>query len=86
MYKSFEFHTAIVISLSFTGLHSPVHVHEILYAEVQGDDLELSFLARPPKGDSSLVTIHGRVDNGANATAQQWCDAVMAAAYKGEVS
>ena len=60
-------------------------IYNVLWAEVQGDEIELSYVKRR-KGKQSILA-HAEwmlvEDNDVLESANQWCKTVMAAAYNG---
>ena len=60
------------------------NVYNVLWAELNGDQLELSYIKRRKKGKQSVLTrSHWTVEEADKDAAKGWCEAVMAAAYQG---
>ena len=55
----------------------------VIWTEVDGDSLELTYLDRRKKGKSRLTHVNARVQDADKLVAQEWCQAVMTAAYTG---
>ena len=58
-------------------------VYNVIWTEVDGDSLELTYLDRRKKGKSRLTHVNARVQDADKQAAQEWCQVVMAAAYTG---
>lgn len=60
-------------------------VYNVLWAETNGEDLELSYVKRREKGKQSLLAhASWKLDLAGKDAAKGWCEAVMAAAYNGK--
>lgn len=55
----------------------------MLWSELDGNALELSYLDRRNKGKSRLMHVNAHVEEADKAAAQEWCQALMAVAYTG---
>ena len=58
-------------------------VYNVIWTEVDGDSLELTYLDRRKKGKSRLTHVNARIQDADKLAAQEWCQVVMAAAYTG---
>ncbi|KAL5529633.1 hypothetical protein ACEPAG_5618 [Sanghuangporus baumii] len=59
-------------------------VYNVLWAEINGDQLELSYIRRRKKSKKSALTrSYWTIEEADKEAAKEWCETVMAEAYKG---
>ncbi|KAL5532732.1 LCB4 [Sanghuangporus sanghuang] len=61
-----------------------INVYNVLWTQVNGDQLELSYIRRRKKGKQSVLTrSYWTIEEADKEEAKEWCEAVMFEAYKG---